>query len=73
MTRPNLKTELQNDWNQIISNLTQEEKQAVAKLTPADWFSAFIQLVFDVKYWQGVGTAFLSGISKGVENSNFNK
>jgi hypothetical protein len=68
MTRPNLETELLNEWNQIIDDLTPAERQMLAKSTPADWFGAIAELVQDPKFWGGIGTAFLEGIAKGVND-----
>ena len=70
MTRQNLETELLQDWNQIISDLTPEERRMLAKSTPADWFAAIAELVRDPQFWQGLGVAFLEGIAKGLEDFN---
>jgi len=68
MTRPNLETELLNEWNQIVNDLTPAERQQLAQATPADWFGAIAELVQDPKFWAGIGTAFLDGIAKGVDD-----
>jgi hypothetical protein len=70
MTRPNLETELLNKWNQIVGDLTPAERQMLAKSTPADWFGAIAELVQDPKFWAGIGTAFLEGIAKGLDDFN---
>ena len=67
MTRPNLETELLNEWNQIIDDLTPAERQMLAKSTPADWFGAIAELVQDPKFWGGIGAAFLDGMARGFD------
>jgi hypothetical protein len=70
MTHQNLETELLQDWNQIISDLTPEERRMLAESTPADWFAAIAELIRDPGFWQGLGVAFLEGIAKGLEDFN---
>jgi len=67
MTRPNLETELLNEWNQIVDGLTPAERQMLAKSTPADWFGAIAELVRDPKFWAGIGTSFLNGMARGFD------
>jgi hypothetical protein len=68
MTRPNLETELLNEWNQIVDDLTPAERQMLAQSTPADWFGAIAELVKDPKFWAGIAAAFLNGMARGFEN-----
>jgi hypothetical protein len=70
MTRPNLETQLLNDWNQMMADLTPAEREQLAAATPADWFAAIAELVRDPKFWEGIGTAFLEGILKGLQDFN---
>ena len=67
MTR-NLQTELANDWQQIIDDLTPEERQMLAAATPKDWADAIAELVTERSFWEGLGTAFLNGMARGLEN-----
>jgi len=67
MARPNLETELLNEWNQIVDGLTPAERQMLAKSTPADWFGAIAELVRDPGFWRDLGTSFLNGVSDGLE------
>jgi hypothetical protein len=70
MTRQNLETELLNDWNQVMADLTPAEREALAAATPKDWFAAIAELIADPTFWQGLGIAFLEGIAKGLEDFN---
>jgi hypothetical protein len=70
MTRPNLETQLLNDWNEIVADLTPEEREMLKASTPADWFGAIANLIRDPQFWQGLGVAFLEGIAQGLEDFN---
>ena len=70
MTRPNLETELLNEWNRIVDDLTPAERQQLAQSTPADWFGAIAELVQDPKFWGDIGTSFLNGVARGLEDLN---
>jgi hypothetical protein len=67
MTRPNLETELLNEWNQIVDGLTPAERQMLAQAKPADWFGAIAELARDPKFWAGIVGAFLNGMARGFD------
>ena len=67
MTRPNLETELLNVWNDEVANLTPEERDLLAAATPKDWIAAIAELVTDPGFWGKMGTAFLNGMVRGLE------
>lgn len=68
MTRANLETELLNDWNQIMDDLTPAEREQLAAATPKDWIAAIAELIADPTFWQGMAAAFLQGMVRGLEN-----
>lgn len=70
MTKTNLETKLLNDWNQIVNDLTPDERQLLASATSADWFGAIAELISDPKFWQGILNSSLEGVVKGVEDFN---
>ena len=69
MTR-DLQTKLANDWQQIIDDLTPEQRQMLAKSTPKDWVDAIAELVTERSFWEGILQAFLQGIADGLEDFN---
>lgn len=68
MTRPNLETELLNEWNQIMADLTPAEREQLAATTPKDWITAIAELITDPGFWGKMGVAFLQGMVRGFEN-----
>ena len=62
-----LETDLLNEWNQIVDDLTPAERQMLAQAKPADWFGAIAELVQDPKFWAGIGTSFLNGMAGGFD------
>jgi hypothetical protein len=65
-----LETQLLNDWNQIVADLTPEEREMLKASTPADWLGAIAELIRDTEFWKGLCVAFLDGIVKGLGNYN---
>jgi hypothetical protein len=68
MTRLNLETELLTAWDETMADLTPAERKALAAATPKDWIAAIAELIADPTFWQGIGTAFLNGVQRGLEN-----
>jgi hypothetical protein len=68
MTRQNLETELLTVWNETLEEMTPAERKALAAATPKDWIAAIAELVTDPGFWGEMGTAFLQGIARGLEN-----
>jgi hypothetical protein len=63
-----LEQQLQSDWNEMISNLTAEEKEVLKKTTLQDWIQTIIKLVKSPEFWGGIGVAFAEGINQGVDD-----
>jgi hypothetical protein len=60
--------QLQSDLNEVISNLTAEEKEILKKSTLQDWIQAFSELVKSPDFWAGIGVAFIEGVIQGVDD-----
>ena len=63
-----LEQQLQSDWNEVISNLTSEEKEMLKNSTPQDWIQAIIELVKSPEFWGSIGVAFAEGVNQGIDN-----
>ena len=63
-----LEQQLQSDWNEMVSNLTPEEKKMLMNSTPQDWIQAISDLVKTPSFWAGIGVAFAEGIIRGVND-----
>lgn len=68
MTRLNLETELLTAWDDTMADLTPAERKALAAATPKDWIAAIAELITDPGFWGEMGTAFLNGMVRGLEN-----
>lgn len=60
-------TNLNQDLQDILNDLSPEDRAKLAKATPADWASAAAELVTDPGFWGEMGTAFLQGMARGFE------
>ena len=63
-----LEQQLQSDWNEVVSNLTSEEKEMLMNSTPQDWIQAIFELVKSPSFWAGIAVAFAEGIIQGVDD-----
>lgn len=68
MTRTNFETELANAWDAEVAKLTPAERANLAKVTPQDVTRAIVELITDPGFWGEMGTAFLNGMVRGLEN-----
>ena len=68
MTHQNLETELLTVWDETLAEMTPAERKALAAATPKDWTDAIAELVTDRSFWAEMGTAFLNGMARGLEN-----
>ena len=59
---------LNQDLQSILNDLTPEERQLLAKATPADWAEAGAELINDPGFWAQIATAFIEGMARGLEN-----
>jgi hypothetical protein len=64
-----LEQQLQSDWNEVVSNLTPEEKEMLKNSTPQDWIKAISELVQTRSFWVGIGIAFIEGMCVGFSNA----
>ncbi len=63
MTR-NSTAELQ----QFLDALTPAEREAIASASAQDWMDALTSCAKDPTFWQGIGTSFLEGVMRGVND-----
>jgi len=63
-----LEQKLQSDWNEVISNLTPEEKEMLKNSTAQDWMKAISELVQTRSFWVGIGIAFIEGVCQGLDD-----
>lgn len=63
-----LEQKLQSDLNEVMSNLTPEEKEVLKNSTVQDWVDAISNLVKSPEFWAGIATAFAEGFIRGVDN-----
>jgi hypothetical protein len=56
------------DLQQFLDDLTPTEREAIASATAQDWMDALGACVKDPTFWQGIGTAFLDGVMRGVND-----
>jgi hypothetical protein len=56
------------DLQQFLDNLTPAEREAIASATAQDWMDTLGACVKDPTFWQGIGTAFLEGLMRGVDD-----
>ena len=68
-----LEQQLQSDWNEMVSNLTPEEKKMLMNSTPQDWIQTISDLVKTRSFWAGIGVAFAEGIIRGVDDYENNQ
>ena len=61
-----LETDLLNAWQDATADLTPEERKVLEQGTAEDWIRAIAELVRDPGFWQGIGTAFLDGMMRGL-------
>ena len=53
---------------QFLDELTPTEREAIGKATAQDWTDAVGACVKDPTFWQGIGTAFLEGLTNGLHD-----
>lgn len=63
-----LEQQLQSDLNEVMSNLTAEEKEMLKNSTLQDWIQAISNLMKDREFWAGIAVAFAEGIIQGVDD-----
>lgn len=56
------------DLQQFLDELTPLEREAIATATAQDWMDALTTCAKDPTFWQGIGTAFLEGVLRGVSD-----
>jgi hypothetical protein len=56
------------DLQQFLDDLTPIEREAIATATAQDWMDALTACVKDPTFWQGIGTAFLEGVMRGIND-----
>jgi hypothetical protein len=56
------------DLQQFLDDLTPIEREAIATATAQDWMDALGECVKDPTFWQGISTAFLEGMMRGVND-----
>jgi hypothetical protein len=56
------------DLQQFLDDLTPAEREAIASASAQDWMDALSACVKDPTFWQGIGTAFLEGVMRGVND-----
>ena len=60
--------QLQSDLNEVISNLTAEEKEMLKNSTLQDWIQSISELITSREFWAGIAVAFAEGIIQGVDD-----
>jgi hypothetical protein len=55
------------DLQQFLDELTPTEREAIGKATAQDWTDAIGACVKDPTFWAGIGTAFLNGMARGLD------
>jgi hypothetical protein len=55
------------DLQQFLDELTPTEREAIGKATAQDWMDAIGACVKDPTFWAGMGTAFLNGMARGLD------
>lgn len=63
-----LEQQLQSDWNEVISNLTAEEKEMLKNSTSQDWIQAISELITSREFWAGIAVAFVEGMIRGLDD-----
>ena len=58
---------LNQDLQSILNDLTPEERRLLAKATPADWAQAGAELVVDPSFWGEIAAAFVEGMARGFD------
>ena len=58
---------LNQDLQSILNDLTPEERSLLAKATPADWAQAGAELVVDPSFWGEIAAAFVEGMARGFD------
>ena len=58
---------LNQDLQSILNDLTPEERHLLAKATPADWAQAGAELVVDPSFWGEIAAAFVEGMARGFD------
>ena len=56
------------DLQQFLDELTPAEREAIGKATAQDWTDAIGACVKDPTFWAGIGTAFLDGLARGLDD-----
>ena len=59
-------TNLNQDLQDILNDLSPEDRALLAKATPADWAQATAELVTDPSFWGEMAAAFAQGLARGL-------
>ena len=53
----------------VLNNLTAEERNLLKKATLKDWVTAISELVTERSFWEGILNSFLEGMNRGLEKN----
>jgi len=62
-------TNLNQDMQDVLNNLTAEERNLLKKATLKDWVTAISELVTERSFWEGILNSFLEGMNRGLEKN----
>ena len=66
MDKTTFTNDLLHTWDEILAELTPEERATLAKSTSQDWIEAIGECAVDPTFWGKIGVSFLNGLTNGL-------